>query len=114
MAKNLSKTASARTMLLVHDLNQPVVDRLMSQAAGKVESVATPGEVAARASVVVTMLPASPHVLEVYMGNGGLLEGVDGDSFVIDSSTIDAAVAKEVAGEVAKKGGRAIDAPVSG
>lgn len=114
MANNLSRTTSPNATLLVHDVNRAIVDQFVAQAGGHVRAMDTPAEVAEGAGVVITMLPASPHVREVYMGKGGLLEGVSSGSFVIDSSTIDATVAKEMAAEVANRGGKAVDAPVSG
>ena len=75
---------------------------------------ATPCEVAEQSDVVITMLPSNPHVREVYCGSDGILKGVRPGSILIDSSTIDPNVAREVAVAVEKAGAAMIDAPVSG
>ena len=69
---------------------------------------------AAASDVVITMLPSNPHVREVYCGADGVLEGARAGSIMIDSSTIDPNVAREVAASVAAAGSKLIDAPVSG
>jgi len=61
------------------------------------------------------MLPSSPHVKKVYLeGQDSLINGIDENSFLIDSSTIDQSVSKQVSKKIIDEGARAIDAPVSG
>ena len=43
------------------------------------------------------MLPAAPHVKQVYLGEDGLLAHVSAGVLLIDSSTIDPLSAREVA-----------------
>ena len=64
--------------------------------------------------VVISMLPAGRHVKSLYCSDNKLLDLINSDTLVIDSSTIDAATAKEVAGIAEGKGIAFIDAPVSG
>ena len=67
--------------------------------------------------MVITMLPAGQHVKEVYLGkdgNQGLLDVVSKDTLLVDSSTIAASDAREVAEAAADKGIQFMDAPVSG
>jgi 3-hydroxyisobutyrate dehydrogenase len=71
-------------------------------------------EAARGAELVVTMLPSSSHVESVYLGPGGVLEGVASGRLCVDMSTIDPAVSRRVASALAGKGVRFIDAPVSG
>jgi 3-hydroxyisobutyrate dehydrogenase len=61
------------------------------------------------------MLPNNDIVRNVYTGTDGVLSGLQNGSFLIDSSTVDPAVSKEVA-SLAKNAGAAafVDAPVSG
>jgi 3-hydroxyisobutyrate dehydrogenase len=66
------------------------------------------------AEAVVTMLPAGVHVREVYGAPGGVIETAAAGALLIDSSTIDVATAREVAGRAAEKGLAMVDAPVSG
>ena len=64
---------------------------------------------------IVTMLPASEHVRDVYCAPGGVIEAAGaGGALLIDSSTIDVTTAREVAGRAAGKGLAMVDAPVSG
>ena len=75
---------------------------------------ATPKEVAAQTNVIITMLPSSPHVREVYLGASGLLASVKPDSLLIDCSTVGPSTARDVAAATLAKKALAADAPVSG
>jgi 3-hydroxyisobutyrate dehydrogenase len=73
---------------------------------------ASAAEAAADADVVLTMLPASAHVRDAWLGSGGLMAAARPDALLMDCSTIDVGTAREVA---AAAGGRDfLDAPVSG
>ncbi|RXM34929.1 3-hydroxyisobutyrate dehydrogenase, mitochondrial [Acipenser ruthenus] len=74
----------------------------------------SPAEVADRADRIITMLPSSPNVIEVYTGLKGILKKVKKGSLLIDSSTIDPSVSKKMAKEAEKMGAVFMDAPVSG
>ncbi|XP_054750759.1 3-hydroxyisobutyrate dehydrogenase, mitochondrial-like [Lytechinus pictus] len=74
----------------------------------------TPADVAQKADRIITMLPSSPNVLEVYTGENGILSSVKPGTLLIDSSTIDPQVSKDVAAIAEKKGATFMDAPVSG
>ncbi|KAJ1915590.1 hypothetical protein IWQ60_008391, partial [Tieghemiomyces parasiticus] len=75
----------------------------------------TPAEVAEQADVIITMLPASAHVRDVYLGDpAGLLTASRPGTLFIDSSTIDPSVARELAAAVAFRSAALVDAPVSG
>jgi 3-hydroxyisobutyrate dehydrogenase len=65
------------------------------------------------AEIVVTMLPASQHVDQLYLGEG-LLEHIDLSALVIDCSTIAPDTARRVAAAAQERGITMIDAPVSG
>lgn len=106
-----------------------------------------PAEVADKADRIITMLPSSPNVIDVYTGPNGILKylspflilnpklwpcnwakglfldinlaavicrKVKKGSLLIDSSTIDPAVSKEMAVAAEKMGAVFMDAPVSG
>uniref|UniRef100_A0A672SI00 3-hydroxyisobutyrate dehydrogenase, mitochondrial-like n=1 Tax=Sinocyclocheilus grahami TaxID=75366 RepID=A0A672SI00_SINGR len=73
-----------------------------------------PAEVADKADRIITMLPSSPNVIEVYTGPNGILKKVKKGTLLIDSSTIDPAVSKEMAVAAEKMGAVFMDAPVSG
>jgi 3-hydroxyisobutyrate dehydrogenase len=65
----------------------------------------------AGAGVVITMLPAGPHVRAVL---GGLFDVLESGALLIDSSTIDVATARDMAAAAAGRGFALLDAPVSG
>jgi 3-hydroxyisobutyrate dehydrogenase len=93
------------------DVNPATVDKL--KAAGGV-GVEFAKVAAARADVVITMLPAGKQVREVYLGAGGIIENANEGTLLIDCSTIDVETARAVASAAEKKGLLMLDAPVSG
>lgn len=76
--------------------------------------MSSPADVAEKADRIITMLPTSINAIEAYSGANGILKKVKKGSLLIDSSTIDPAVSKELAKEVEKMGAVFMDAPVSG
>jgi 3-hydroxyisobutyrate dehydrogenase len=66
------------------------------------------------ADAIVTMLPESQHVHDVYCAPGGVIEAAGAGTLLIDSSTIDVTTAREVAARAAENGLAMVDAPVSG
>jgi len=66
------------------------------------------------ADAVITMLPASGHVRDVYGAPGGVIDAAGAGALLIDSSTIDVGTAREVAARAAGRGLAMVDAPVSG
>jgi 3-hydroxyisobutyrate dehydrogenase len=63
-----------------------------------VSSRETPYEVAQDSEVVITMLPSSSHVMDVYTGTNGLLLGENDirPALFIDSSTIDPQTTRKI------------------
>ncbi|KAK9829010.1 hypothetical protein WJX72_003382 [[Myrmecia] bisecta] len=129
MASNLIQGGHS---LVVYDQSMEALHNIGQLGA---EVAASPADLAATEGVqmVVTMLPSSQNVLDVYCGSQGLLKAEGGlqPSLLIDSSTIDPPTAQRVAQEASKaslrKGVRTaslpglpigsptmIDAPVSG
>ena len=74
----------------------------------------SPLQIASKCSIIITMLPASAHVKSVYLGENGLLEGLQPGTLVIDSSTIDPSTTKEIFAILTHKKISLLDAPVSG
>ena len=71
---------------------------------------------AIQSSTIVTMLPNNDIVRKVYTSSeDGIFSGLQAGTFLIDSSTVDPAVSKEIAA-IAKNSGADcfVDAPVSG
>jgi 3-hydroxyisobutyrate dehydrogenase len=69
-------------------------------------------EAVADAEVVVTMLPAAQHVLDVHRNH--VLGKAPASALLIDCSTIDVASARTIEEEAAGQGYTMVDAPVSG
>ncbi|MFN0318380.1 MAG: 3-hydroxyisobutyrate dehydrogenase [Burkholderiales bacterium] len=78
------------------------------------KAAASVADAVQRCDLVVTMLPSSSHVESVYLGAGGVLEGIRAGQLCVDMSTIDPGVSRRVAAALGTKGGRFLDAPVSG
>jgi 3-hydroxyisobutyrate dehydrogenase len=60
------------------------------------------------------MLPSSPHVREVILGPDGVLKGKAQEGIIIDMSTINPLVTREIAAQAKEKGVMLLDGPVSG
>ncbi len=70
--------------------------------------------IAEQCDIVITCLPTSTEVEEVYRGDEGLLAGAGEGDLLIDMSTISPLVTKELAKEASEKGVKTLDAPISG
>ncbi len=108
MSKNLLK---AGYELVVYDINQTAVQELVAAGAKAGQS---PKDVAARTEIVITMLPNSPHVKTVVLGDNGVLQGAKPGAILIDMSSIAPLASQEIAAKAAEKQVEMIDAPVSG
>src|SRR5436190_5769821 len=109
MARNLLKHGHT---LKAYDV---VADSLRRLGSEKGCEAATSAQDAARGvEVVITMLPSSPHVRSVYLGELGVLAAAAPGIPLIDCSTIDPLTAREVAMDARAKGCPMVDAPVSG
>lgn len=108
MSKNLLKAGHE---LVVYDINTAAVAELVDAGAS---SVLSPQDVAAACSVIILMLPNSPQVKDVVLGEGGVIKGIKPGSTVIDMSSIAPGVSQEVAAALAEVNVELLDAPVSG
>ena len=108
MAKNLLKAGHE---VVVYDIVPAGVANLVAAGA---KAAATSKAVAEQCNFIITIVPNSPHVKAAILGPNGVLEGAKAGSLVVDMSSIDPTVSKEVGAELAKKGVRFVDAPVSG
>ena len=106
MAPNLAKAGHE---VRAFDLSEEA----LNAAVGKGCSAAASAEEAVKdADVVVTMLPAAKHVLEVYRSQ--VLGKAPTSALLIDCSTIDVGSARSIEEEAAAQGYTMVDAPVSG
>lgn len=108
MARNLVK---AGHRVVGYDIVPELLDRA---AAAGVERSGSAREAAARAEIVITMLPDGPEVRQAILGENGVLAGARAGTTVIDMSSISPLVAQEVGGALKAKGVDFLDAPVSG
>lgn len=93
------------------DLSERAGELATRAGVSVVDSVA---EAVRDAAVVFTMLPAGEHVRSVLTGPDGVLANMSPGGLVVDSSTIDIHLARDLHGVVAGTGRRFLDAPVSG
>ena len=110
MARHL---ANAGYELIIHNRSQDDVDLLLGES-GTFVPASSPREVAEQCDTVITMLPDSPDVQQVVLGDQGLLGSMRDGSLFIDMSTIAPSVSIELYAAFAQKGVAALDAPVSG
>ena len=108
MAKNLIK---AGYNPVVFDINKDAVKEIVN--AGAEEGLSSK-DVASKTEIIITMLPNSPHVKEVILGEEGVIKGVKSGSIVVDMSSIAPLASKEIYEKLKEKGISMLDAPVSG
>ena len=107
MSKNLLK---AGYELLVSDLNADSVAEVVAAGATAADNVT----IAKETEVVITMLPNSPQVKAVMLGEEGIAQYMKAGQTLIDMSSINPTASQEIAAELAKNGVDMLDAPVSG
>ncbi|XP_054721606.1 3-hydroxyisobutyrate dehydrogenase, mitochondrial-like isoform X2 [Uloborus diversus] len=108
MARNL---LSKGHCIVVYDVYPEAMTQLVDSGALIAQH---PADMAERCDRIITMLPSSPHVQEVYAGENGIFQQVKPGTLLIDSSTIDPSVTKDLAIMAEKRGAVFLDAPVSG
>lgn len=106
MALNLKKAG--------HDLIVPERASLKDDIRQAAEVVGDARAVAAKAEVLILMVPDTPDVEAALFGEGGAADGLRRGTLVIDMSSISPVATKEFAKRVNEKGCDYLDAPVSG
>jgi 3-hydroxyisobutyrate dehydrogenase len=74
----------------------------------------SPAAVAARADVVFTMVGFPSDVREVVLGAEGVLAGAERGSVIVDMTTSEPSLAREIDASASERGVASLDAPVSG
>ena len=74
----------------------------------------SPGDVAASADVVITMVGYPRDVEEVYFGSAGIVGPARANALLVDMTTSTPSLARRIAEAASAKGLQALDAPVSG
>jgi len=108
MARNLVRAGFTVT---VHNRSRAKVEELVQDGASRASS---PREAASAADIVITMLPNSPDVELVALGDDGIKDAARPGQLFIDMSTINPIVSQKIARELAPLGVAMVDAPVSG
>ena len=76
--------------------------------------VATPAEVAGRSDVIFTMVGFPQDVRDVYLSENGVLKGARPGALLVDMTTTEPTLAREIQSRAVERGCDAVDAPVSG
>jgi 2-hydroxy-3-oxopropionate reductase len=108
MAVNLIKAGHD---LVVYDIVPDSVAYVVKHGA---KPASSPKDVAEKCPIVITMLPNSPHVKLVMLGEDGVLYGAKAGTVLIDMSSIAPLVSKEIEMFCREKSVKMLDAPVSG
>jgi len=108
MAQHLVRAGHEVT---VHNRSPEPVQALVAEGA---RAGASAAEVAANADVVITMVPDSPDVEDVVLGEDGVLSTARQGLLLIDMSTVRPDTARLVGEQARARGVRFLDAPVSG
>ncbi|AIQ16412.1 3-hydroxyisobutyrate dehydrogenase [Paenibacillus sp. FSL H7-0357] len=77
-------------------------------------SASTPQDAAEGKDIIMTMISNDDSIREVFYGQGGILEALKPGAVIIDSSTISPGLVREIAAAVEERGGKFLDAPVTG
>jgi 2-hydroxy-3-oxopropionate reductase len=108
MAEHLVRAGHEVT---VHNRSQEPVQALVSAGA---KAGGSPADVAADADVVITMVPDSPDVEDVVLGEDGVFSTARQGLLLIDMSTIRPDTSRQIGEAARARGVRFLDAPVSG
>jgi 2-hydroxy-3-oxopropionate reductase len=108
MSRNLLKAGHS---VLCFDLHKANRDEVVA-AGGK--AAASVAELSAQCAFIITMLPNSPQVAAVALGEGGIAANANPGTLLVDMSSIAPLAAREIHDGLKLKGIRMIDAPVSG
>ncbi|MBV8778735.1 MAG: 2-hydroxy-3-oxopropionate reductase [Alphaproteobacteria bacterium] len=71
-------------------------------------------QIAEQSETVIVMVPDTPDVADVLLGDSGIISGLSAGKLVVDMSSISPIETKTFAAAVAEKGCGYVDAPVSG
>ncbi|BDH12944.1 2-hydroxy-3-oxopropionate reductase [Streptomyces hygroscopicus] len=108
MAENLIKAGYTVTGYTLE------ADKLERLAAAGGTAATSAAEAVTDADVIITMVPASPHVEALAYGPDGILAHARRGALLIDMSSITPQTSIDLAKAAADKGIRVLDAPVSG
>ncbi len=108
---------------MAHNLLKAGFDLFVwNRTAGRMEALAeagartatSPADLARRCEVIITCVSDTSDVVEVMLGEHGVIHGVQQGALVIDMSTISPQTTHEVAVRLNEQGAHMLDAPISG
>jgi 3-hydroxyisobutyrate dehydrogenase len=112
----MGKSMAGHLIKAGYSLN--IYNRTRSKADELIDSGAnwcdTPGDAAANAQVIITIVGFPQDVEAVYFDEGGILERAPSGAYLIDMTTSSPDLAKRIDKAARERGLHAIDAPVSG
>lgn len=108
MARNIIK---AGYPVVAYNRSHSRANELASEGA---RVVFTPKEVAENCPMVITMVPDTPDLESVVLGQNSVIEGISSDAVLIDMSTIAPSTTRAISKMLKAKGAHMLDAPVSG
>ena len=108
MARHL---LAAQFPLRVFNRSRSAIETLVAESALEGSS---PRQIAEQSDIVITMLPDTPDVEAVVLGQNGIIEGAHDGLLVIDMSTISPLATQRMALELQAHAVSLLDAPVSG
>ena len=108
MVRNIMK--AGYTDVLVWNRSKAPMDEVVADGA----VASNPKEIGESCDVVITMLPNSPQVKEVMLGESGVASYMKPGAVFIDCSSINPVASQEIAAVLAERGVEMLDAPVSG
>ncbi|MFM7677567.1 MAG: NAD(P)-dependent oxidoreductase, partial [Roseiflexaceae bacterium] len=108
MARNIAR---AGFPLYVYNRTASRMHELADVAA---QPTTSPADLASKCDIVITCVSDTPDVEAVIGGADGVLAGLRPGTLVIDMSTISPQSTVALAAAIAARGGRMLDAPVSG
>jgi 3-hydroxyisobutyrate dehydrogenase len=108
MAKHI---LNAGYPLTVYTRTKEKADELIKLGASWKGSIS---ELAKESDIIITMIGYPKDVEEVYLGENGIIQAAKPDTYIIDMTTSQPALAKKIYEKASEKEISALDAPVSG
>jgi 3-hydroxyisobutyrate dehydrogenase-like beta-hydroxyacid dehydrogenase len=109
MAKNLVKAGHSLTIC---DAEPATTGKVAADIGAK--AAASPRDVAAASEIVITMLPNGQIVRDVVFSENGLAAGFQPGSMLLDTSSAEPWITREIADRLLEQRVEMVDAPVSG
>jgi 3-hydroxyisobutyrate dehydrogenase len=111
-SRMLAHLTAAGHRATVYDIDRAVGDAVARRTGAT--PAGSPRAVAQAAEIVFTMLPDGPVVREVVLGAGGLAEGFRPGALLVDTSSAEPWITREIGERLAAQQVAMVDAPVSG